>query len=263
MKMKKSGLLLASLLSLILASTFAAAQVELPTPSPGEVATGFIKFITGDLSSLGLGLQPWILSKFLLIILLTVVLSKPAKQLVGEDREGIAFLVSALVAILGTNFLATEQIVTAVLLPYGAFAVAMSVMIPLVLAFYFIEDLNHSVLRRIGWSVMFTGYIGLYWLRLGDLGWGPLWIYLGGALISLALIVMDGTVNYWKIQFKARQGQELDSREKFAEIMYEIYNTNDKLLRAHTDEERKIWKEKLAELEKKQKEFAKKAAGRH
>jgi len=246
MKIKKSLVIISALLFSILFLSVLTAALEVPAPpTPGEALQNIIKFITGDFTSTGL--QPWIISKLFLVILLTTVLYKAAQKVVGKQGN-LAFIISLVVSILGVNFLASEELVTAILLPYGTLAVALSILIPLVLAFYFIEDMKSSVLRRFSWAIIIAIFLGLWFARSEELGAGN-WIYIAGGIVTIGLFLFDGTIEKFKLDLKQARGETLNKTENVMKARMKIYELEELMVRAEGKSEREAIKEHIGEIQ--------------
>jgi len=195
--MKKSIIIFGLLFSII-SITLVAAAATLPAPTalPGflsdQLLSGKLSFLTDLL--IGTGSAAEIITRVLLVMLLTAVLFQPAFNLLGK-KSGIAFLVAFLISILGIRFFPANQI-EALLLPSGALAVAVATVIPFLLLAYLLEwgeIKEHKIIRKIGWACIAGAFIYLWSTRFKDLG-DISYIYGVMALLSVALLLFDGTL---------------------------------------------------------------------
>jgi hypothetical protein len=130
---------------------------------------------------------------FLLILLIDGVISRIS---IFAGRKWLCFAVSFIVSVLSIRFLATQQIITAVLLPYGAMGIAMTSIIPVAIFIAFIQQFNSGLVRRLGYIVFALLFVGLWWVRradIGDLGY----FYLAAVGILFISMLIDGTLRRW------------------------------------------------------------------
>lgn len=186
--MKKSVILFSALFLSIASISLAAAALPAPPIAMNDISDFFTKLLSG-VSGQDL------MIRVLLVMLLTTVLFRPAYKLVGE-KSGLAFIIAALVSILGIKYLATYDLITGLLLPYGALAIALSAGLPFILIGMLIVSAPDmpATLRKILWGLMTGAFILLWWFRWTDIG-DLAYIYLFMGLISAAvLFFLDGTI---------------------------------------------------------------------
>jgi len=210
--MKKSWILF-SVLSIILVSNLVSAVVELPAMTTTDVlqpltnlVTGFIKMFADilDFAVGGAGLGTLAFTKLMFFILLVAVLYYPSKVIARQNRA-VALLISAIVSILGARFI-DDKILMAVLLPYGALAVAVSALIPFIIFGIFIESQDFPRwVRKVGWIGMLAVFIGLYLFRSSELGDGVI-IY---GIFGIACLIGFGMDSYFqKLKLYGQTGKE-------------------------------------------------------
>jgi hypothetical protein len=190
--MEKSVLIPGIFLVSILAISLVSSQA---LPAPAQLPSMTFNSITSVFNSLLSGISEDVtLVKVLLVMLLTIILFRPAYNLVGK-KSGIAFMVALIVSILGIKYLATYDMVKGLLLPYGALAIAISSILPFLLIGGLLATSELSMpLRKLTWGMMAGSFILLWTLRwnsIGDLSY----IYLGlGVISALILLFFDSTI---------------------------------------------------------------------
>lgn len=110
-------------------------------------------------------------------------------------NKAIMVIVSAIVAILGMRYL-PDKLINVILLPYGAFTIALSVLLPLLIYFFFVnEGLPESTsLRRLAWILFAAVFFGLWITRYKEVEEYN-WIYILG-IIGVGLnILLDGIIH--------------------------------------------------------------------
>ena len=199
--MKKGVLIPGIFLVSILAISLVSAQA-LPAPAnlPASIGLPQIAEYLRDLLIGGTGED--LVARFLLVMLLTTVLFLPAQNITGK-KSALSFIIALIVSVLGIRFFPQIQLL---LLPYGVLAIAISSILPLVLFGAFLMTgigKESPTIRKIGWCA-FGGTFFFLWLdrykTLGDLSY----IYFGIAVISVAFLLFDGTIQNALIMSRMR-----------------------------------------------------------
>jgi len=203
----KKGAIISALISSVLAIGIATAQ-ELPAPpiAMNDMLTFLSQIFSGILVG-GAGiLSADLFARLLLLIVLIVVLRKPAELITKEP--GTATIIAVIVSILGIRFLSSE-VIQGILLPYGTIAIVVSTFIPFMLLTYFLINMPYSWVRKIGWIMTLVVFIGLWWMRWTDIG-NMAYVYLIVAILSIILFFFDGTIQRWltNIKLKGRMDTE-------------------------------------------------------
>lgn len=180
--------LLIALLSIFSIPFVLAQSLPAPPIALRDVGKFVTDIITGPTSGVDL------FAKFLLLILLIVVLTKPAKLLV-DNKTGLAVLIASIVSIIGVRFL-TNEMLKGILLPYGTVAIVLASFIPFLLMVYFLNDVTIDWIRKVGWIMMAVIFTGLWWMRWTDIG-NMAYAYLLVAIASFSLFWLDGTIQRW------------------------------------------------------------------
>jgi len=180
--------------------------VELPAMTPSDMfqpitdlLASIIKMFADILNYImgGAGLGELVFSRFLLFLLLVLVIFYPSK-IIARQNTGIAAAISVIVSILGTRYL-DDKIVYAMLLPYGALAVAATCLIPFILYGLLIESSDFPQwVKRVGWLAFFSVFIGLYTFRWKEIGSG-VGLYGIFAIASLIAFVLVPKMEQWKL----------------------------------------------------------------
>jgi hypothetical protein len=200
--MKRSVLFAGILALTILSISIVAAQA---LPAPPIATSDIITFFTNLLTGTAPGTAD-VFAKFLLLILLITVLSKPAEMITKTRTPAI--IVATVISILGLRFLSAEMI-SGILLPYGTVAIVVSTFVPFLLLAYFLNDIPFTALRKVGWLMTAVVFIGLWWFRFKDIG-GMAYVYAITAALSIILFLFDRTIQNWKIKLDVNN--ETDAR---------------------------------------------------
>jgi len=141
-----------------------------------------------------------------------------------KDKKFIMFVIAASVSILGARYIGDLRVIEAMLLPYGAIAIAISVILPVVIFGFFVHKTIPSGLgRRAAWIFFGVIFIGLWWTRPQVTEFR--WIYNVGILAVIALVAFDKQLH---VYFGLYEGAE--TRRKILEHQIASIDTDiDKL----------------------------------
>jgi len=174
--MKREVKLLALIVPIILLSSLVVA-ISTPAPMPGTSLPanpfqGISELLVGVLQTVGdvfkyafgespLGLGEDVFARAILFIIVISVLYWPASKLTKGNKT-LSILVSGGVALLGVRFIDANTL-NAVLLPYSAVTLAISVIVPIALYGIFIynEDIPAPI-RKAGWWILAFCYLALW-----------------------------------------------------------------------------------------------------
>jgi hypothetical protein len=235
--MKKSSvLILAALMSVIFLSNFVLAAVPINMPAPqlpagnygsfaplATVVKGLIDGIAATISYTlgGTGFGDISFAKFLMFILVVIVLYAPSKLIVGKNNNGLAFVVSFIISILGIYFLPND-VIAGLLLPYNTLGVVISVIIPLAALTYFLETFAADIptIRKIGWILTAIAFFGLMTYRLSDtsaLGINGVMVFMYVLAIAacIGFFIFDGTIVNW---FRMLSVKKIKDRTLYEQI---------------------------------------------
>jgi len=160
-------------------------------------------------------------SRILIFILIFsvvfIVLSRV--DLFGGKRS-IVLVVAGVVSILSVRYLKAGELITAILMPYGAMGAAITVFLPFIIYFFFVHDaVPGSFGRRAAWAVFGLFFIAflLYNTYSGDTGdyGGYSWIYWIGLILVFLCFIFDKTIHsYFVYSDFERAKDTIDSRAR-------------------------------------------------
>ncbi len=172
-----------------------------------QAGNGLIDVITSLTSTL-FGIQPsggnifetrdLLATVLFFVIVLAVVWTVMDKIPLFQDYTWVMVTVSILTAFLSTRFLSSDLIQT-MLLPYSTLGIAISLLVPFIFYFIFVEQaLNSSVFRKIAWIFAAVIFTGLYFARMDEMI-GALWLYPVAIGLCIIFMLFDRTIqNAWK-----------------------------------------------------------------
>ena len=119
-----------------------------------------------------------------------------------NENGWLQFIVSFTIATLSVRFMASNLAwFETVLLPNQALGVTLVTMLPLVIYFFFVQDIGEGkpTLRKIMWVFAAVFFFTIYLVRYPDLSkyggsFNPAWVYLIGTGICVLLLAFDGTI---------------------------------------------------------------------
>ncbi len=151
------------------------------------------KFIVGDSPD-----GTYLLVKLLAMIVILAVAYSAARKVPGlQDSKFLSFIVGLIIAILGTRYLTSPELVEFLWLPSGVFGVVVATLLPFILFFFLIESFESRVIRKVGWiafGVIFFTLAIYRWdaLKTGSAFYQNLgWVYVVIAVLSLLAVYFD------------------------------------------------------------------------
>jgi len=201
--MKNKGLYLGIFVSILLISFVSAAasfdfstQISNFIEGVAKTAEPILKYTIGTPE----GDSSIFVVKVLLFILMLSIFYVAVGQvpMIGSSN-GLRWIVSIIIGILGARFISSEALVNAIWLPSGVTAITLVCILPFLIFFFFIESFTgHRVVRRVGWAlygVIFASLAVVRWDSLQDWqGWNLGWIYVATAVLAFLSFVFDGTI---------------------------------------------------------------------
>ncbi|MEM2956363.1 MAG: hypothetical protein QW041_02205 [Candidatus Pacearchaeota archaeon] len=239
--MKKS-VIIVTLLFLILTLSFVSAQT---LPAPQTAAKDITEFITKLLVGAS-GTTIDITARFLLFLILTIILYRAAEALTKSSSIGM--ILSILVSILALRYLGTKEII-GLIIPYTALGIVISVFVPFMLYGYLIVTSSlPATLRKIGWMLMIVIFTILWYLRWAEIG-DLAWIYFIGIVLTLVMLLMDGTIRKLTVEMKIARGKATVLNIQIDAAKQEIDKLYEQLKGAKDEEARKAILSQIKELE--------------
>lgn len=244
----------------------------LQTVSAATVADSIEKFATdsepllrlllGEVSGVaGFSAGQILFVKLLVFILLMAIIYFALKRVplgFGENKR-ISMLISAIVALLAVRFIVEGQIISFIWLPYGTLGIVLSSILPFIIAFFFFNGFDSTIIRRIGWISLAVIFGTLGYLRWGDLslsngGFNLAWAYVAIALISGGLVLYDRSMH--KLIHRVTLNSEIQSitdvnkRVKAADVSHDIQELQNRLALNLTESQRSAVEHALREKQK-------------
>ncbi|MBM3234082.1 hypothetical protein FJZ19_03220 [Candidatus Pacearchaeota archaeon] len=268
MNKKKVAIFVTSILALILVSSFVLAQEELAVNSDvqnalnkiAEVVNPIAQFIVGPAKTIDL-----LFVKVLFLILIFGVAYYAAGFTPGlKDSTFFMLLISVVIALLATRFLATPELITFIWLPSGTAGMAFATLFPFVLFFFLINKIDNFIITRVGWVIFIVIYFAMAIYRWYDLApkggewWNTLaWWYMAIGVISILVLVFDKNIRAWMMlaELKGKTSKRnILQMSRFTEDLREYEKAAHNL--ALTDAQRNTAKDEAKKIRKQIAELA-------
>jgi len=135
-------------------------------------------------------------SKILLFFLLFVILRKAIEKTpFGEDNEKIGLIVSLIVSILGIRFIGQNGFLASIFIQYGVLTIAATVIIPMVIFFYFINMTKVGTFgKKMFWGLYAIIMSGIWISQQGRIPPEANYIYLASIAAAILFIVFDKSI---------------------------------------------------------------------
>lgn len=238
--MKKFGVFV--FLSLLLVSSFvsfaSAQEILRPVADAADsfystVVEPFAKFLLGKN---GAESAEIFFAKILIFLLLASMVWYAADSFPPTQGKR-ALLVAVIISALSVRFLSATWVET-IALPYTAFGIAVSALIPLILFFFFVETglQGQPVLRKICWIFAAVIFVGLFLYRYdapfvgsNDKGIEPGHMYLIASLLSLGLLFWDKTIQRAFIKGKYERMNEIRGIRTRSDLIEEYEKVRERM----------------------------------
>lgn len=175
---------------------------------------------------------------FFLLLTITCVAVKRVPHF-GENNF-IVGVISVIVSILATRYLATTSLINFIWLQYGVLGILITSILPFTIFFFFIESFSSSLIRRIGWLAYAGIFFALAYVRWEDfavdsskLNYGYIYIFV--AVIALGLLIWDKAIHsvityrgISKISDSHTKIQIMELRHDIDELKKKILKTEDR-----------------------------------
>ncbi len=235
----KKGLLSLVFISIALSIfviSFVSADFEDDIRSLGGGIGSILRVIFEQILGAGVTLSDGdIFVRTLLLVIIFAVIWTTLKNInMFSDKEWVAVVIAVAVSILSMRVVGDKEWLEAILLPYSTLGVAIAAGIPFVIYFIVVEkSITVIPARRIAWIFFAVIFIGLYYVRLNDLGGfrsAATYIYLVTALLAFGMAVFDGTLQDFRNKVrrekasKSFKGTALLNLERNLQSVHDLYS---------------------------------------
>ncbi len=159
-------------------------------------------------------IDDFLFAKILLFLLIFSIVFMVLKRInIFEDNKAVQVVVSTIVGIFSVRYLEPTELITAILLPYGALGASITVLLPLLIYFMFVHtSIDGGFGRRFAWFLYGLIMIFLWFTRGADLGTAN-WIYFASLIFVLLNLFFDKSIHSyfmgWEAEASSRNYREL------------------------------------------------------
>jgi len=195
----KKGVLLTGFVFIILSTAFVSAQEIDLRQGITQLMDWAKEFIAPIFATL-LGVSEtssYFFEKILFLLLLYIVIYSVLRrvEIFRGANNKIAVIIALVVSLIGIRYISEIDFIQGLLLPYGALAISLAVILPFLIYFFFVhESIEATPGRRMAWILFAAVFFGLWISRLREMGQYN-WIYGIGFLAIGLSIVFDREIH--------------------------------------------------------------------
>jgi len=220
--MKKEKLILITLFTILLISPLALAQnyfIDNSIEAIKQNGASIFGPIFGHDS-----MDEFLFAKVLLFFLLFSVIFMTLKKIkIFTHNQVIISVVAIIVSILAVRFLKENELVNAILLPYGSLGAAISIYLPLLIFFFFVHTSVESGFgRKAGWFIYGLVFL-VFWMsrEYNDMGVAN-WLYGLGFGFAVISLFFDSSIHKYFEMGKFNEAKRLGKNAAIADIIGKI-----------------------------------------
>jgi signal transduction histidine kinase len=191
-----------------------------------------ISYVLGDISGGG----EILLIKFLVFLLILAITSTALRKVPGiGDNESTVKVVAIIIGLMATRYMTTESIINFIWLPYGALGILLSSLLPFIIFFFFVESMDSSFIRRMGWISFAVIYLALAYIRFDDFIVGGAWwenlalVYVLVGLLAIMIIPFEKKLHAIIVMSSIKKGYDTKSIILKTELEKELGKINSAL----------------------------------
>lgn len=228
----KRGMLVLSLVMLFASlSSFMVSAYTFPINDLSQTSSNIIqagKDMLSPILEFLLGVNSfdqYFFQRTLLLVLIYVVVFVVLKRIdIFKRNRVIMIIVAAIVSILGARYMSEVQLIEGVLLPYGTFAIALTMLLPFIIYFFFVHNaISSPGGRRMAWILFAAVFFGLWFTRRADVGSAG-WIYLIGIAAVAISFLFDETIHQYFGLSQAKEAKRNRIKMQIADIEARLNN---------------------------------------
>ncbi|OGJ19049.1 hypothetical protein A3K73_04490 [Candidatus Pacearchaeota archaeon RBG_13_36_9] len=224
----------------LLSSVVSAQYYGIDLKQGAEQITQWIQDMFGPLFSVLLNVSSpeFVFAKVLLAVLLLIIIYiiLDRSDLFGGYKT-LVIIISVIVSLIAVRYLPEETFIQFILLPYGVLGVSLLSFLPLLIYFFFVENIHDDIMRKIAWGLYAAIFIGLCITRLSDLG-DVAYIYLLAAILAILFMIFDKTIQTHVLLRSVSKGLNADKVRAMVSLQKQIKDDQDLLLNAQNRAQR-------------------------
>ena len=199
----------------------------------------FLRLLVGDT---GLSTELFLAKVLLAIIIFGIVWMALNKISFFQEYAWVLWTVTIAVSLLAIRWIGDASVINTIILPYSALGVALTAGIPFVIYFLIVKDFQRTM-RKLSWVFFSVIFFSLWVMRSGKVAegtsviGGPVgafsWIYLATAVLGLAVLTFDGTIQKIlnKIEIEKQMSyKDLERKHRLLDELDETRELKSKLI---------------------------------
>jgi hypothetical protein len=148
------------------------------------------------------------------ILILCIVYISLRRVNLFENQPFIIWVISIIIPLLSVRYINVMWMNT-ILIQYQVIGIAIAGILPVIVYFFFLQGIESSTMRKIGWIFFIMVYYGLYTTSNVP---SFAQIYFWTMFVALALLLMDGTIQRAWLMQRFNEGKKLPIIEAVAAI---------------------------------------------
>jgi hypothetical protein len=194
---KKVSLWIAGLFSILMTKLVSAASPDYYI----EMVIGWIKDSYRPIFEVLLGTSAadeFFFAKILVFLLIFSIVYMVTQNIdIFSKNMAIIWIVSLGVSILATRYIPNTEFFKAMLLPYSVLGVAVTIFLPMLIYFFFVNTSVPGMFgRRFAWFLYGAIFLVLWGMRGSELG-DANWIYILGLIFVILNFIFDGPIHQY------------------------------------------------------------------
>jgi hypothetical protein len=186
-----------------------------------EIVKPILEVVTGDTS----GGQDFLAKVLFLMIIFAVVWTAVGRIAFFAENTWVMVVVSSAVSVLAIRWFGDSSVVQTAILPYSAFGIAVTCFLPFVLFFFLVKDFT-PVFRKLAWIFFAVIFTGLWIAR--DEARSFSYIYLVTALLGLAVLFFDGTIQKYMVKAKIERAHHYHGNKLIMSLREELEEVDER-----------------------------------
>jgi hypothetical protein len=224
----------------------------------GETIYILIEFIVNTLFTIESFNQFLVARIMIAIIVLLVVYTVINKNNLIGDKKPIHWIIASAITILTIRFM-PQGFIEMILIQYTSLGVALTVFLPLIIFFFFIQQSGMGPLaRRAGWLIYGATFLAL-WYQSENLSESAEFIYWIGLLFITASLIFDRKIHEYFGLRELKEVERESNANRYIDLEAKARDIHNKLNDGNIPESiKKINRKRLEKIEKELKKLARK-----
>ena len=163
-------------------------------------------------------------AKVMLLLLLTAIIYLILDKVpIFEGYRGISILTSIIVSVIAVRFIAENDFILGVILPYGTLGIALTTLIPFLIYAYGIHVTGlPGIGRKIAWIIFALVFFALWWTKAPQLNEISNYLYIGILIASAIMVIFDRTIHAYFKGADIRKFEKVSFENQIANLQSDL-----------------------------------------